>query len=96
MLGNKPMKDFAQTSAFIVAAVLPFLLIVRWRHWGLIASILIGWAIVSIAAVSFPPQARYDELGTGMWLYGGWFIMLVWCFPVYISISIYRSLRKKK
>jgi hypothetical protein len=90
------MSIFIQTSAFIIAAVLPFVLIVRWRHWGVIASVLFGWAVVSIAAVSFPPQARYDELGTGMWLYGGWFIMLVWCVPIYISVLIFRAIRKKK
>jgi hypothetical protein len=61
-----------------------------------IVSVLFGWVVVSIAAVSFPPQARYDELGKGMWLYGGWFIMFVWCLPIYISVLIFGAIRKKK
>jgi len=90
------MNSFIQTTALIFAAVLPFILITRWCHWGMIASVLFGWVIVSIVAYSFPTQARYEPLGAGAWMIGGWLIMLVWCLPIYISVLIYRSLRKKK
>jgi hypothetical protein len=90
------MNSFIQTSAFIVAAGLPFYLIAKWRHWGLAASMLFGWGIVFLAGELFPTQERYEPLGAGLWMIGGWLIMLVWCLPIYIAVLIYHSLRKRK
>ena len=89
------MNGFIQTFAFIVAAILPFFLIARWRHWGVVISVGFGWAVVLAAGDFFPTEARYEELGAGAWLFGGWLIMLVWCVPIYLGFLIYRLVRKR-
>jgi len=90
------MKDFIQPSAFIITMILPFLLIPKWRHWGLLTSVLFGWIVVFVCCYAFPFADKTEAVFTGLWLAAGWLIMLVWCLPIYFSALIYRSLRKRK
>jgi hypothetical protein len=89
------MNGYIQMFAFIIAAILPFILIAKWRHWGAIVSVLFGWAFVFLAGQMFPTDARFEELGAGVWLFGGWFIMLAWCLPIYLGFLIYRWYQKR-
>lgn len=61
------MKEFIQTSGFVVIAILPILLISRWRHWGLLASVLLGWGILHLCNLSFPITDHTEGVFTGLW-----------------------------
>jgi len=81
-------------AAFVIAAVLPFFLIVRWRFWGLLASVLGGWALVHHSHVSFTWNSYMMPFFMGQWMVFGWLFMLVWCSPIYLVVILWRWIQR--
>ena len=64
------MNDYIQMFAFGIAATLPFILITKWRHWGVVVSVLFGWALVFLFGQLFPTNDRFQDLGAVVGLEG--------------------------
>ncbi|MGQ9660773.1 MAG: hypothetical protein ACUVWX_00365 [Kiritimatiellia bacterium] len=90
------MKEIVFTSAFVVVGLLPFHLIARWRHWGLLGSVVFGWVLIHVCNVSFRFEEPVDTVFTGLWAVLGWLYMLVWCLPVYGGVLLWAWFRRRK
>ena len=77
------MKIFIPVLGFVIAAGLPIFLIARWRHWGLLAAVLVGWGIIHVCNIAFPFEETVDAVFAGLWAALGWLYMVVWCLPIY-------------
>ena len=69
-----------------IVALLPFYLIRRWPHVGMLVSVFFGWFAIHQVNMAF--QSEWSELVdavfAGIWAVGGWVFMLVWCLPIYL------------
>jgi len=90
------MKNFISDSAFVLALVLPFFLIIRWRTWGLLASVLVGWALVHYSNVSFTWESYIMRIHIADWAAFGWLFMLIWCLPIYLIVILWRWVQRVK
>jgi hypothetical protein len=90
------MKNVVFNSAFMAVALLPVFLIARWRDWGLLASVLFGWALIHICNVSFAFKEPVDAVFTGLWAALGWLYMLVWCLSIYGAVLFWAWLRRRR
>lgn len=95
-MGNTwSMKDFISILGFLVAAILPIFLIMRWRHWGLIAAVLLGWGIIHVCNIAFRFEETVDAVFAGLWAAAGWLFMIVWCLPIY-GLVLFRAWRRRR
>jgi hypothetical protein len=89
------MKNSVSTSVFVMAALMPIFLIVRWRRWGILASVLLGWVVIHVCNISFPFEEPVDAIFTGLWWAVGWLCMLIWCLPIYAVVLLVDWWRSK-
>ena len=92
------MKDFISILGFVIAAGLPIFLIARWRHWGLLASVLLGWGIIHLCNISFRFEEPVDAVFAGLWAAIGWLFMIAWCLPIYgvVLLVAWRQRRRRR
>jgi len=90
------MKNVVFTSAFVVVALLPIFLIASWRHWGLLASVPFGWALIHVCNLSFTFEEPVDPVFTGLWAALGWLYMLAWCLPIYGAVLLWTWIRRRR
>lgn len=79
------MKDAVSLFCFALAAVVPFALIPKWRHWGLLVSVLFGWFVIHFGNMATRAEwsEPVDAVFAGLWAAVGWLYMMVWCLPIY-------------
>jgi len=90
------MKEIIQNSGLIIAGLLPIYLIVKWRHWGLLASVLIGWILVYVISTSFQFEDKVEAVFAGVWMMLGWAYMLAWTLPIYGLVLLFTWLKTRK
>jgi len=89
------MKELISMAGFLVAAMLPVFLVARWRHWGFVAAVLLGWGLIHVCNVSFRFEEPVDAVFAGLWVAIGWLFMIVWCFPIY-GVVLFRAWRRRR
>lgn len=85
------MNDVIQESAWLVALIAPFFLVLRRKGFGFVVAVLLGWGAIGFAnehlRLSDFAGVAGDEIGTaavfcGVWMCLGWGFMVAYCFFV--------------
>src|SRR5262245_36703586 len=83
------------TGAMFVLLATVFL-IVRWRRWGVLASIVLGYLAICWINVWFAGATRHDREALEEWPTWGLMTMPVWSLLVYGGVLVHSAYRKWK
>jgi hypothetical protein len=92
--------NFLSSALSIIAIVLPFFIVLRWKGVGAFISVLFGWGIIHISNIITNPEsfigdeARVHPIFTGVWLIFGGVYMAAWCVVVALIILAFRFVKK--
>ena len=84
------------TFAMFVLVATVFI-IVRWRGWGVLTAIILGYPAIHVIHISFAGDSWHDTEALHDWPVVGLLVMPIWCLLVYgvilIWSRVYRRLR---
>jgi hypothetical protein len=84
----------ARFIADLLATILPFFLVMRWRGGGFILCVLLGWGVVHVANINTPVREPADAIIKGIWACLGWAYMIAWCLFAAMCILLTRFVVK--
>jgi len=80
--------SIARPIALLTVAAGSAWLVSRYRLWGVVASVLIGSAILYVAYHAWPvPAGQWDEDGEEIH-YIAPILIAIWCFPIWLFVGI--------
>ncbi len=84
------------TVGYLLAIMLPFLLVRKWKGGGFVLAVLVQWAAVhalNLLDLRFDPE-RVDYIFAGLWEAIGWLYAIVYCLIVLGIITVWRVVRR--
>ena len=93
---NHMTYEVARLITLPTLAVGSAVLVARYRGYGLVASVLLGWVILYGVYNAWPaPPGEWDEDREEMHVLAP-SIMLIWCAPVWGVVELWRWFRRRK
>lgn len=90
------LEESVNTIAFLVAAFLPFFIVLRWQGGGFVLAVLFGWGLVHVTNLFVPRHDPVDAVFVGVWFALGWAFMSAWCFVCAIVMACIRFVTAKR